>query len=84
MSRCLTPWLRTLLLPNIDRLFNHGFISFANTSEWVISALAHEDSMKKMEIIMDRVVNIGLFAKPQREFLEPHCSNVPLKREVNV
>lgn len=40
--------------------------------------------MKNMEIIMDRVVNSELFAKPQREFLEPHRSNVSLKREVNM
>jgi hypothetical protein len=76
--------LRTLLPPTIDRLFNHGLISFANISELLISAVAHEDSMNKMEIIMDRVVNIGLSAKPQREFLEPHCSNVSLKKKVNV
>jgi putative restriction endonuclease len=76
--------LRTLLPPTTDRLFNHGCISFANTSELLISALAHEDSMNKMEVITDRVVNIGLFAKPQREFLEPHRINVSLAREVNV
>ena len=40
--------------------------------------------MNKMEVITDRVVNIGLFAKPQREFLEPHRINVSLAREVNV
>lgn len=40
--------------------------------------------MRNMEIIMDRVVNSELFAKPQREFLEPHRSNVSLKREVNM
>lgn len=80
----MTSWLRPLLPPTIERLFNHGLISFANISELLIFAEAHEVSMKKMETIMDRVVNIGLFAKPQSEFLDPQRSNVFLKREVNV
>jgi hypothetical protein len=40
--------------------------------------------MKEMEVIIDRVVNIGLFAKPRREFLEPHRINVSLTKEINV
>jgi hypothetical protein len=39
--------------------------------------------VKKMGIITDRVVNVGSFAEPQREFLEFHRSNVFLKRESN-
>jgi hypothetical protein len=39
--------------------------------------------MKKMGIITDRIVNVGGFAEPQKEFLEFHRTNVFLKREVN-
>jgi hypothetical protein len=44
--------------------------------------MAHEESMKKMGIITNRVVNVGSFAEPQKEFLEFHRANVFLKREV--
>jgi len=72
-----------LLTPTIDHLFDRGFISFENNGELLISPVAHEDSMRKMGIITDHVVNVGGFAEPQREFLEFHRTNVFLKREVN-
>jgi putative restriction endonuclease len=70
-----------LLTPTIDHLFDRGFISFENCGELLISPVAHEDSMNKMGIITNRVVNIGGFAEPQREFLEFHRSEVFLKSE---
>jgi hypothetical protein len=63
-------------LPNIDRLFDRGFVSFAKGAELRIRPVAHEDSMNKMGIVTDRVVNASLFAEPQREFLESNRSNV--------
>jgi hypothetical protein len=45
--------------------------------------VAHEDSLKKMGIITDRIVNVGGFAEPQREFLEFHRTKVFLKSESN-
>ena len=51
--------------------------------ELLISPVAHEDALKKMGIITDRVINVGGFAEPQREFLEFHRTNVVLKRESN-
>jgi putative restriction endonuclease len=73
-----------LLTPTIDHLFDRGFISFENGGELLISPVAHEDSLKKMGIITNRVVNVGGFAEPQREFLEFHRTNVFLKREVKL
>jgi hypothetical protein len=69
-----------LLTPTIDHLFDRGFISFENNGDLVVSPVAHGESMNKMGIITDRVVNVGDFAEPQREFLEFHRSNVFLKR----
>jgi hypothetical protein len=51
--------------------------------ESLITPATQEESMKKMGIIMDRVMNAGGFAQPQREFLEFHRTNVFLKWEVN-
>jgi putative restriction endonuclease len=70
-----------LLTPTIDHLFDRGFISFENSGELLISPVAHEDSMRKMGVVTDRVVNVGGFAEPQREFLDFHRTNVFLKRE---
>jgi hypothetical protein len=52
-----------LLTPTLDHLFDRGFISFENNGELLISPVAHEDSMNKMGIITDRVVNVGGFAE---------------------
>jgi len=72
-----------LLTPTIDHLFDRGFISFENNGELLISPVAHEDSLNKMGVTTDHVVNVGGFAEPQREFLEFHRTKVFLKREVN-
>jgi len=72
-----------LLTPTIDHLFDRGFISFENSGELLISPVAHGESLNKMGIITDRVVNVGGFAEPQKEFLEFHRTGVFLKREVN-
>ena len=71
-----------LLTPTIDHLFDRGFISFENSGELLISPVAHEDSLNKMGIVTDSVIDVGGFAEPQREFLEFHRTNVFLKREV--
>jgi HNH endonuclease len=71
-----------LLTPTIDHLFDRGFISFENNGELLISPVAHEESMNRMGIITDRLVNVGGFAGPQREFLEFHRSKVFLKRGI--
>lgn len=48
---------------NVDRLFDRGCISFDNSGELISSCVAHEDSMKKMGIITERVVNGGCSAE---------------------
>jgi hypothetical protein len=70
-----------LLTPTIDHLFDRGFISFENDGKLLISPVAHEESMNKMGIVTERVVNVGRFEGPQREFLEFHRTNVFLKSE---
>ncbi len=69
-----------LLTPTIDHLFDRGFISFENNGELLVSPVAHGESMKKMGVIVDRVVNVGGFANPQKEFLEFHRTNIFLAK----
>lgn len=68
---------------NHKQTFRAEFFSFENHGELLISPVGREDSMKKMGIITDRVVNVGGFAELQRGFLEFHRTNVFLKREGN-
>jgi hypothetical protein len=72
-----------LLTPTIDHLFDRGFISFENNGELLISPVAHEDSIRKMGIVTDRVINVGGFVEPQRQFLEFHREKVFLKRQAS-
>lgn len=53
---------RLLLTSTIDHLFDCGFISFENDGELLVSPVAHDESMKKMSINTDRIVNVGSFA----------------------
>jgi hypothetical protein len=69
-----------LLTPTIDHLFDRGFISFENNGELLISPVAHTDSIGKMGVITDRIVNVGSFAQAQEEFLEFHRTSVFLKK----
>lgn len=72
-----------LLTPTIDHLFDRGFISFEDNGEMLTSPVAHEESLNKMGVATDRVVNVGGFAQSQREFLEFHRSKVFLKKGVS-
>jgi hypothetical protein len=66
-------------LSSPTKVFDRGLISFDNNGKLFISSVTHEDSMKKIGIITDRVVNVGGFPEPQREFPEFHRTNVFLK-----
>ena len=72
-----------LLTPTIDHLFDRGFISFEDSGELLISPVADEDSLNKMGIDTGRVIDVGQFAEPQRQFLEFHRTRVFLERERN-
>ena len=71
-----------LLTPTIDHLFDRGFISFENNGELLISPVAHEESINKMGVVTNHIVNVGGFADSQKDFLEFHRTKVFLKRQV--
>jgi hypothetical protein len=70
-----------LLTPSIDHLFDRGFISFENNGELLVSPTAHKESLQKMGVATDRVVNVGGFADAQKEFLEFHRRSVFLQSQ---
>jgi len=68
-----------LLTPNADHLFDRGFIGFEDNGDVLISPVAHRDSLRRMGLKLDRVVNVGSFSSGQRRFLEFHRDSVLLK-----
>jgi len=61
-----------MLTPTIDHLFDRGFISFDNNGDLIVSHVAHEESMRKMGIPIDKRHNVGTFTQGQREYLNWH------------
>lgn len=69
-----------LLTPTIDHLFDRGFISFEDNGDLLVSPVARIDSLSRMGIQCDKVVNVGPFTSGQKGFLEYHRESVFLAR----
>lgn len=61
-----------LLTPNIDHLFDRGFISFENNGALLVSAVAHKESLRRMGVPVDEARNVGSFSEGQKRYLEFH------------
>src|SRR5262245_13559677 len=61
-----------LLTPSIDHLFDRGFISFEHNGELLISDVAHKESVRRMGIDTEHVVQVGAFSDGQKFFLAHH------------
>jgi putative restriction endonuclease len=68
-----------LLTPNVDHLFDRGFISFDNSGQVIVSPVAHRESLLSMGIQPERPPKVGTFSSGQRRYLEFHRENVLLK-----
>ncbi|WP_292449460.1 HNH endonuclease [Methylibium sp.] len=67
-----------LLTPNIDHLFDRGFIGFEDGGGLIVSPVANRQSMLRMGIDPHRALNVGGFAIGQRRYLKFHRANVLL------
>lgn len=65
-----------LLTPNIDHLFDRGFISFENNGALLVSAVAHKESLRRMGVPVDMTRNVGSFSEGQKRYLEFHRENL--------
>jgi hypothetical protein len=65
-----------LLTPNIDHLFDRGFIGFEDDGTLIIAPVAHKPSLQRMGIEVQRVINVGSFSKGQKHFLDFHRNSV--------
>jgi putative restriction endonuclease len=68
-----------LLTPSIDHLFDRGFISFEDAGRLIISPVAHTDSLRRMVIDTEHVVNVGAFSEGQQSLLDYHRNPVLLR-----
>jgi putative restriction endonuclease len=68
-----------LLTPSIDHVFDRGFISFEDAGRLIVSPVAHTDSLRRMGIDTEQVINVGAFSEGQRSFLNYHRSSVLLR-----
>jgi len=71
-----------LLTPNIDHLFDRGFVSFENNGRLLISPRAHVDSLARMGIPTQEPLYVGKFTERQRTFLDYHRDEVFLESRI--
>ena len=72
----LDPENGLMLTPNVDHLFDRGFITFAADGRLVYSPAADEGSLLRMGFDPERRVDVGGFWRGQREHLEFHRDEV--------
>jgi putative restriction endonuclease len=68
-----------LLTPNADHLFDRGFIGFDDNGDVLISPVAHKESLARLGLEIDRLVNVGAFSQGQRRYLDFHREYVFLR-----
>jgi hypothetical protein len=72
-----------LLSPDVDHLFDRGFISFEDTGNVLISPVAHQESIRKMGLEEALRKNVGGFTEGQKLYLSFHRENVFLEARYN-
>jgi hypothetical protein len=68
-----------LLTPDVDHLFDRGFISFEDNGTVLVSPVAHRESIHKMGLEDALRRNVGGFSEGQRSYLAFHRDSVFLE-----
>jgi hypothetical protein len=68
-----------LLTPDVDLLFDRGFISFEDNGDVLISPVADRTAMSKMGLTADLLDNVGAFSEGQKHFLRFHRESIYLQ-----
>jgi putative restriction endonuclease len=71
-----------LLTPDVDLLFDRGFISFENNGDVLVSPVADRAEMLKMGLLDHMLENVGTFTSKQRQYLDFHRDLVFLRANV--
>ena len=72
-----------LLTPDVDHLFDRGFISFEDSGEILISPVAHLESIRRMGLEEALRRNVGGFTGGQKAYLAFHREGVFLEARYN-
>ena len=72
-----------LLSPDVDHLFDRGFISFEDNGSVLVSPVAHQESIKKMGLEEALKKNVGGFTDGQKSYLSFHRENIFLEARYN-
>jgi putative restriction endonuclease len=67
-----------LLTPNVDHLFDRGFISFEGNGDLLVSPVVHRESLTRLGIDPSLRKNVGSFSSGQKRYLDFHRENVLL------
>lgn len=68
-----------LLSPNIDFLFDRGFISFADDGTLLVSPVVDKACLRRLGVPVDEPVMVGSFSQKQQGYLSYHRRNVFLE-----
>jgi hypothetical protein len=68
-----------MLTPDVDLLFDRGFISFEGNGDVLVSSVVHTPALSKMGLGPEMLRNVGGFSEGQRQYLHFHRTSVFLK-----
>ena len=72
----LDPENGLMLTPNVDHLFDRGFITFSNMGQLQYSPAVHRESILRMGFDPDQQLDVGSFSDGQKRYLEFHRDEV--------
>ena len=72
-----------LLTPDVDHLFDRGFISFEDDGKVLVSPVVHRESLQRMGLGDALRMNVGTFSSDQRAYLAFHRESVFLEARFN-
>jgi len=72
-----------LLTPDVDSLFDRGFLSFKDNGDVLVSPVADRVSMEKMGLTAKLLGNVGSFSEGQKSFLQFHREKIFLEAQVS-
>jgi hypothetical protein len=71
-----------LLTPDVDHLFDRGFISFEDNGTVLVSPVVHRESLHRMGLDDALRRNVGGFSEGQRSYLSFHRESVFLESRI--
>jgi predicted restriction endonuclease len=72
----LDPENGLMLTPNVDHLFDRGFITFSTTGRLIYSPAVDRESVLRMGFDPDVELDVGTFSNQQKQHLEFHRDEV--------